>query len=126
MCVTVWSASARVQVDDLRDRAAAHGAERNVVAGEHDAVGLRAEVAARFVVRALERADLARVRALVEQLRVALLLVAEERVHLRLRTIRGADRAALLLDLFRVALELVVRPRRRNRDAGRDEILPLE
>src|SRR5207237_2476694 len=93
---------------------------------EHDAVGLRAVVAVRLVVRALERADLAGVRSFVQELRVALLLVAEERIHLRLGTICSADRPALLLNLFRVALELLFRPRRRNRHAGRHEILPLE
>src|ERR1051326_6506563 len=108
---------ARVEVDDLRDRAAADGAERHVVAREHDAVGLWTIVAARFIVGALERADLSGVRPFVEQRRDAPLLVAKQRVHLRLGTIGRANRAALLLNLLRVALELLFRPRRRNRDA---------
>src|SRR5215470_15997338 len=98
---------ARVQVDNLRDRAAADGAERHVVAREHDAVGLRTVVAARLVVRALERTDFSGVRSLVEQRRIAALLVAKQRVHLRLGTIGGADRAALLLNLLRIGLELL-------------------
>ena len=52
---------------DRLDRAAAHGAER-LAAREHDAVHFRAVIALRFVVRAFERADLARVRLLREQI----------------------------------------------------------
>ena len=62
-----------VEVDHALDRAAADGAEGHAVAGEHDAVGLRAVVALGLVVGALEGADLAGVRLGAEAL---LLLVA--------------------------------------------------
>src|SRR4051794_1239110 len=107
----------RIEVENLLDRAPADDAERNVVAGEHDAVGLGPIEAARFVVRALERADLAGMRALVQQCRVAFFLLPKQRVHFRFRPIRGADLAALPLNLLRVVLELLLRPRRRNAGA---------
>src|SRR6185503_4609877 len=115
-----------IEVEDRLDRATAHGAERHVVAREHDAVGLRAEVAARLVVRTFERADLSGVLPFVQERRVALLLLAEQRVHLGLRPVLRADLAAALLNLLRVALELVLRPWRRQAHARRQEILPLQ
>src|SRR5678815_3318931 len=66
--------SAAVEVEDDVDRAAADDAKRDVVAREHDAVCFRTIVAARLVVRPLERADTVGVRAVAEQPRVVLLL----------------------------------------------------
>src|SRR5262245_13495793 len=124
--VQTWEAKgralSRVEVEDLLDRAPADGAERNVVAREHDAVGLRTIEAARFVVRPLERTDLAGVRAFVQQRGVALLLVAKQRIHLGFRPVRRANVTALLLNLLCVSLELVLGPRRRNARARSDEI----
>src|SRR5262245_55359571 len=101
----------RVQIQDLLDGATAHRAERHVVAREHDAIELRPIVPARFVVRALERTDAMCVWTLVQERRVVRFLLAEERVHLRLGSIRGADLSSALLDAFRVLLELLFRPR---------------
>src|SRR5450759_2301859 len=92
---------AHVQVENLLDGAAADDAERDVVAGEHDAVGLRPVEAARLVVYPFERADCAGVRSLVQQRRVALLLVAEEPVsytHLRAHETRHDLVCRLLLE----------------------------
>src|SRR4030095_7732204 len=80
-----------IEIEDCLDRAAADDAERDVVAREHDAVRLRTEIAARLVVGALERAYLPRMRPLVQQRRVTLLLLAEERVHFRLRPVGCPD-----------------------------------
>src|SRR5262249_48657449 len=71
-------ALSRVEVENLLDGAAADRAEGHVVAREHDAVGLWTIEAARFVVRPLERPDLAGVRAFVQQGGIALLLVAKQ------------------------------------------------
>src|SRR6185436_20394096 len=96
-----WAAlRARVEIEDGVNGATADDAERHVVAREHDAVRLRPVGAARLVVGAFEGADLARVRSLVEERCVPLLLFPEERVHLGLRPVRGADRPPLLLDLL--------------------------
>src|SRR5262245_36595254 len=115
----------RVQIDDRVDRASTDGAERNGVAREDDAFGLRPVVAARFIVRAFERADLSAVRRPVQHRGLVLLLLFEECIHLGFGPIRAANRAPLLLNLFREPLELFFRPRRWNRGARRDEILPL-
>ena len=48
--------SLRIEIDDPADGAAAHGAESDLVAREHDAVGLRTVEPARLVRSALERA----------------------------------------------------------------------
>src|ERR1035437_6762867 len=50
-----------VHANHAFDCAAAHGAETDLVAGEHDAILLRAVVAAPFVHGSFKRADLARV-----------------------------------------------------------------
>src|SRR5262249_2606999 len=108
------ASSARVEIEDLIDGATADGAERHGVAGKHDAVGLRAEVAARLVVGALEGADSAGERTGAELRGVVLLLLAEQRVHLGLGPVRRANGAPLLLDVARVPLEVVFQPRRRQ------------
>src|SRR5262249_12557276 len=115
-----------VEVDDHGDRAPAHGAEGNLVPGEHDAVFLRAVVTRRFVERALEGAHLSGVRVGPEEFRLEDLLLAEERVDLVLRAVVRAELPALLLRLPRGLLELGLLPRRRQRRAGRDEVLPLQ
>src|ERR1051326_953636 len=120
------SRSVRVDVDDTFDRPPADFAEADFVAREHDAVGLRTEKSLRFVARAFERADLAGVLFIdVEELRFPRLLFAEERVHLRLRTILRAQLAPPRLNVARVFLELFFVPRRRQRHAGIDELGPL-
>ena len=53
---------ARIEIDHTRNGALAHTAERYAVSSKHDAVGLWPVVAARFVQRTLERADVVRVR----------------------------------------------------------------
>src|SRR5213592_2588917 len=125
--VKVWyGLSTGQQVEDLGDGPPADRAERHVVAREHDAIRLRPVIAARLVVRSLERADSARVWTLVEQRRVALFLVPEERVHLCFRSVRRANLAARLLNLPGVALEIFFGPRCRDGRARRDEVLPLQ
>src|SRR5437867_4351 len=104
-----------VQVEDRADRAPTDGAERHLVAREHDAIHLRPVESARLVVGAFEHADLAGVRTRVQQRGVVLLLFSKERVHLALGTIRRANRATTLLNLLRVALESFFRPRCRHR-----------
>src|SRR5437868_14121980 len=116
----------RIDVDDTFDGAPADFADANFVAREIDAIGLRAEESLRFVACAFERADLAGVLFVdVEKLRFPLLLFAEERVHLRLRTILRAQLPAPRLDLARMLFEFFFVPRRRQRYAGIDEIGPL-
>src|SRR3954469_24123263 len=108
--------SFRVPVDDARDRALTHFAEPDFIAREHHAVGLRTEQPLRLVARPFESADLAGVLLIaIEELRLPHLLLAEERIHLRLRTVLRADLAAPRLDLAAVLLELFLVPRRRQR-----------
>src|SRR5262245_48650253 len=84
-------ASAAIQVENHVDRPPADGAKRDVVAREHDAVGLRPIVAAGLIVGAFERTDAVGVPAAPEQARVVLLLLTEQRVHLAFRPVRGAN-----------------------------------
>src|SRR5206468_3990245 len=86
-----------VEVDDAFDGAAAHLAKADGVAREHDAVGLRTIVAFCLVIRPFERADLSAVRPARQERRIAGKLLAKQRVHLRLRAVRGPKNAAALL-----------------------------
>src|SRR4029453_7529594 len=96
-----------VEVDHAADSAPARSAEGNLVAREHDAVGLRAEIALRLVERALEGADLARVGASRKQSGLVRLLFLEERIHLPLGAVGGADRATARLEISRVLFEFL-------------------
>src|SRR5947207_15044215 len=118
--------AAAVKVDDARDRAAAGGAERHVVAREHHAVLLRPKIAARLVIRAFERADVRRVGVGREKARLGFLFLAEERVHLGLRALFGANLPALGLVLARRRFEGLLGPRRRHGRAFTHEVAPLE
>src|SRR5919197_1122791 len=80
-----------IQIKNGVDRISAHGAERNGVAREHDAVRLRTIVAARLVVGALERADFSGERAAVQQRRVAALFLTKQRIHFSFRPVRRAN-----------------------------------
>src|SRR6476620_1161529 len=70
---------ATIQVENRFDRPSADDAEGHVVAGEPDAVSLRAIGSACLVVGTLERPHLSGVRALIQQRGVLLFLVAEQR-----------------------------------------------
>src|SRR6266566_8549832 len=121
-----YPSSTGIEVQNRLDRAPADCAEWHFVPREHDAIGLRAVESARFVIRAFERTDHPGQRARIQHGGIALLLFAEQRVHVPLGAILRADLAPLLLNVFRVLLELVFRPRRRKRRARSDQISPLE
>src|SRR5690606_2715717 len=115
-----------VHVDDPLDRPAAHLAERHGVAAEHDAVELWAVEPVRLVAGALERADLAGVRLGREQLGLAAALLLEQRAELRGGRAAGEQLQAAPADLAAVRLVAFLVPRRGQRRAGLDEVLPLE
>src|SRR5690606_12763453 len=114
-----------VHVDDPLDRPAAHLAERHGVAAEHDAVELGAVEPVRLVAGALERADLAGVRLGREQLGLAAALLLEQRAQFFRGRAAGEQLQAAPADLAAVRLVAFLVPRRGQRRAGLDEVLPL-
>src|ERR1039458_5558371 len=103
-----------VHANHAFDGAAAHGAETDLVAGEHDAILLRAVVSAPFVHGSFKRADLARVGTGAEDPCRHAALFAEQRFHVGFRPVLRADGAAALLDRLLHLLELLLRPDRRR------------
>src|SRR5439155_2410623 len=117
--------SAGVQSDHPLDGPPAHGAEADLVAGEHGAVDLGAVVAVRLVDRAFEGAHLARIWGGAQELAHPLAFFPEERLHLRLRALLLPDLSPASLDVPLGGLELLLRPRRGEGNAGGHEVPPL-
>src|SRR4029079_6122374 len=114
-----------VQVHNRRDGALADTTERHLVAAEHQAIGLGPEIAAGPVVRRLERADVPVVRSSAEQTRVMHHLLTEERIHLRLGVVLGANPPPAFLDALRLTLELGLWPWCRHGRSRHHQVLPL-
>src|SRR5262249_58385176 len=100
-------------------------AEPGIVPYEHGAVFLRPVIALRFVKRALEGADFARVLVGGQYPSVFDLLFLKQRLHLFFGTFLSANLPALLLNFLLVLLKRLFRPRRRERRARCTPILPL-
>src|SRR5688572_32150275 len=73
-----WTA---VQIHNRGNGPLADKTERDFVAAEHQAIGLGPEIAARFVVRSLERSDFAGMRSSTEQTRVMRHLLTRSEEH---------------------------------------------
>ena len=114
-----------VHADHAFDGTPADGAEADLVAREHDAILLRAEIAAALIHRSFEGADLAGIGARSQQRGSEPEFLAEQRFHLRLRAVLRADGAPPLLDCLLHLFELLLRPDRGKVDAGGQQIFPL-
>src|ERR1017187_9152998 len=104
-----------VHANHTFDGAAADGAETDLVTREHDAILLRAVVAAPFVHGSFKRADLARVGTGAEDPCPPAALFADQRFHVGFRPVLRADGAPALLDRLLHLLELLLRPDRIGR-----------
>src|SRR5712691_8214302 len=87
-----------IEVDDPFDRAAARGAEGNIVAGEHDAVELRPVIALRLVHRSFEGTDPAGVFLGRKHPCLLFLLLEKEGIHGFFGAMLGSDLPALLMN----------------------------
>ena len=99
-----------IHADDSFDGAATDGTKL-LVTRKHDAVLLRAVVSAGLVVGAFEGTDAIGILVRSQQFVLVLLLFFEESVHLRLRTVLGANFVPLCLDVVLVGLEFRLTPR---------------
>src|SRR6266545_6089345 len=117
--------AACIEIDDPIDGAAAHRAERDLVAREHDAVFLRPKISLRLVESSFERAYLRRVFVGAEQLRLRHPLLLEESVHFLFRPALGPNVFAPFLKLARLRLERFLRPWSRKGCARCDEVAPF-
>src|SRR6202035_5927063 len=88
----------RILVDDPLDGPAADAAEADLVAREHDAVDLRPVEPVRFVRRSFEGAHLPGVLLRGKKLCLPLALLAEQLVHLALRSVGRAQLRPLRLN----------------------------
>src|ERR1035441_4351670 len=111
-----------VHANHTFDGAAADGAETDLVTREHDAILLRAVVAAPFVHGPFKRADLARVSSGAEDPRRHGAFFAEQCLHVGFRTMLGANGVTALLNCLLHLFELLLRPDGGQIDAGGHQI----